>query len=195
MSVLTFLLAVAAAVFVARGGYVNTLIGAFLFQWNSILDGVDGELARVRFQHSTLGQWLDTVSDDLSNVIFYAALGIGARGMPWGRELMACGLFAVPVAVITAAIYYTEMARIGSGDLYAIDWGFDKAPPPGLAGKFLIFWRTVLKKDFTILWFLFMAVCGVLPWILPFIAAAQLCVFVAAVLRNRRRRAARGQPS
>jgi len=190
MSVVTFLLGIAAAVFASRGGYVNVLVGAFLFQWNSILDGVDGELARVRFQHSKLGQWLDTVSDDLSNVIFYAGLAIGARALPFGRELALAGYVAIATGLLTSAIYYVELVQIGSGDLYAIEWGFDKTPPPGIAGKVLIFFRYVVKKDFEILLFVFLAICGVLPYALPVIAAAQIGVLVAAILRKLRRRTA-----
>jgi phosphatidylglycerophosphate synthase len=186
-SVLTFLLGVAAAVLAARGGYWNTLWAAFLFQWNSILDGVDGELARVRFQHSTLGQWLDTVSDDLSNVLFYGGLAIGARALPFGAELAMLGWAAVVMGVVTAAIYYTEMYKLGSGDLYAIDWGFDKAPPPGIRGTLIIFFRYVLKKDFAILFFLGLALLGVLSYALVVIGVAQACVLVAAIGRRLRR--------
>ncbi len=34
----------------AMGGYLNTLVGAILSVWASILDGCDGEVARLKFQ-------------------------------------------------------------------------------------------------------------------------------------------------
>src|SRR5262249_50705412 len=178
LSVFTFLLGVAGAVSCARGGYWPMLLGAFLFQWNSILDGVDGELARVRFQHSKLGQWLDTVSDDASNLIFYAGLSIGAAPLPFGRYLALLGWIGIAASAIASAQYYVELARIGSGDLYAIDWEFDKTPPKGIAGKLLIFSRYVLKKDFAILFFLALAVVGVLPYGLTIIAAGAIGTLV-----------------
>ena len=41
----------------------------------SMLDGCDGELARVRFQQSKLGAWLDTFVDDVLNVLITVAVG------------------------------------------------------------------------------------------------------------------------
>lgn len=188
MSVVTFLLGVAGAVSAAQGGYWYTLLGAFLFQWNSILDGVDGELARVRFQHSKLGQWLDTVSDDTSNLIFYAGLAVGAAPLPGGRYLVIAAWVGIVASLLTTAQYYAELIRVGSGDLYAIEWDFDKAPPSGFAGKMLIFWRYVVKKDFAILFFLALAVLGVLPYALPIIGGAAVGTLIAATLRNFKKR-------
>jgi phosphatidylglycerophosphate synthase len=188
LSVMTFLLGVAGAFSCARGGYWPMLLGAFLFQWNSILDGVDGELARVRFQHSKLGQWLDTVSDDASNLIFYAGVAIGARGIPFGPLLAICAWVGIGASVLATAQYYIEMVQVGSGDLYAIDWGFDKKPPAGIAGKLIVFFRNALKKDFAILFFLALAAFGVLPYALPIVAGGAVGTLIAATLRNIRRR-------
>jgi 1L-myo-inositol 1-phosphate cytidylyltransferase / CDP-L-myo-inositol myo-inositolphosphotransferase len=187
ISCVTFAISVAGAVSAAMGGWLPVMVGAFLFQWASILDGVDGELARVRFQHSKLGQWLDTISDDASNVLFYAGLGIGARSLPFGEVLMGCGLASSLLHVITSAIHYQELYTLGSGDLYAIDWGFDKEPPAGLPGKMLVFFRNVVKKDFATLFFFVLSVFGVLAWFLPGIVIAQVSALVAAVARRVRR--------
>lgn len=197
MSVLTFVLGVAGAVSVALGGYFPMLLGAFLFQWNSILDGVDGELARVRFQHSTLGQWLDTVSDDASNLLFFIGLIIGSAAFtvplpsgpfPLGKYFGILGWAGVVAFVLATVQYYIEMIRRGTGDLYAIDWEFDKKPPQGFAGKLLVFWRYVLKKDFANLFFLGLAVLGLLPLALFFIGGGAIGTFIAATLRNIKKR-------
>lgn len=190
MSVVTFLLGVAGAMCAARGGYGPTLAGAILMQTNSILDGVDGELARVRFQHSKLGQWLDTVSDDVSNWLFYGGLAHGARGLPHGRFLAACGWLSVGTGVLATAQYYAELVRVGSGDLYAIQWDFDGAPPEGLRGKALAFSRVVIKKDFALAFFLAMAAVGALPYMLPIVAAGSIGNLAAATLRTLRGRGA-----
>jgi len=55
----------ASGAFFARGGYWDTLIGAFLCLWASILDGCDGEVARLKLQESAFGCWLETVCDCL----------------------------------------------------------------------------------------------------------------------------------
>src|SRR5207248_10486100 len=48
-------------VFFARGGYWSTLLGAFLSVAASVLDGCDGEVARLKLQSTRLGCWLETV--------------------------------------------------------------------------------------------------------------------------------------
>jgi phosphatidylglycerophosphate synthase len=53
------------------------LIGALLFLAHSILDGCDGELARLRHQESRLGGILDFWGDNLVHVAVFAGMGIG----------------------------------------------------------------------------------------------------------------------
>lgn len=183
ISVVTFLIGVAGAVFAARGGYWNLLLGAFLFQWNSILDGVDGELARVRFQHSKLGQWIDTVGDDVANMIFYVGLAYGSLTAPYGNILFLLGWVGTIVTGIIRAIDYSMMIRAGSGDLYAIEWDIDKKPAEGLIAKLVVFFRYALKKDFALLFFLGLAVFGVLPAALLFIGAGSVATLIATLIR------------
>jgi hypothetical protein len=57
----------------ALGGYWAGVAAAGLFFLGLLLDCVDGDLARVTLTTSRRGQWLDTVTDDLS----YAALAVG----------------------------------------------------------------------------------------------------------------------
>lgn len=190
LSVFTFLLGIAAAVSAARGGWPATAAAGLLFQLNSILDGCDGELARVRFQHSRLGQWLDTVSDDLSNILFFAGLALGARALPYGDWLSSAGWVATGASVATTVVYYSELIQLGSGDLYAIEWGFDKERPAGIGGALLIFFRYLFKKDATVLLFCVLALVGILPYTLPIIAVAQIAILAAAVGRRVSRGAA-----
>ena len=182
VSVVTLALGLLAAWFVSRGGYRDVLIGAFLLQWNSILDGVDGELARVRHQGSKLGQWVDTVSDDLTNVVFWTCLGVGARSIPgYGSILFASGLVAAFSNALVAIIYYVELVRIGSGDFYDISWNLPKeAKDKPLGEKLLMVFGYVLKKDFFILFCLVLAAFGILPWALPVLALGGFGTFVAA---------------
>jgi phosphatidylglycerophosphate synthase len=54
-------------------GVVRSLLGLTLIQLSIILDHVDGEIARLKFQYSRLGKWLDNFSDhavDLAVIAF-----------------------------------------------------------------------------------------------------------------------------
>jgi len=62
--------------------------------WASILDGCDGEVARLKLQASDFGCWLDTVCDYLYYIFIFAGMTIGLtrsmgerRFMVWGGAL------------------------------------------------------------------------------------------------------------
>lgn len=63
ISFFSFALSVIGALFFFLGGYVNLLIGGVLAQVSSIVDGCDGEVARLKFQTSDFGRWFDAVLD------------------------------------------------------------------------------------------------------------------------------------
>ena len=61
-------------------------IGALLFLAHSILDGCDGELARLKFQQSRWGGVLDFWGDNVVHTIIFGCMGIGwslAAGSLW----------------------------------------------------------------------------------------------------------------
>ena len=178
---MTFAVGVLGAVAVARGSYASMLVGALLFQLNSILDGVDGELARVRFQESKLGEWIDTVSDDLCNVLFYVGMAIGAAGHgPWWLPLLGYG--AAIAAAGTMVFYYAELVRLGRGDFYALSW--DTGSPSGFGARVVAIFVLVLKKDLFIFLFVIAAALGVLPFTLPVVFAATLVTLGAGIVRT-----------
>jgi len=184
VSVTTLFIGLLASACVVRGGYGWTLVAATLLQCNSILDGVDGELARVRHEQSHLGQWLDTLSDDIVNIVFWAALGYGASRLPHGRWLMQAGVIASVANLVFACVYWIELVALGSGDTYAIDWAFKRTPPRGVLGRILLALAYVPKKDFFIFFCFVCAVLGILPLMLPVIALAAVCSLGAALVRG-----------
>ncbi len=52
----------------------TTLLGLFLFQVSVVLDHVDGEIARLKFQFSRLGKWLDNFSDHVVDLAVITCL-------------------------------------------------------------------------------------------------------------------------
>jgi len=63
ISFFSFTLSVIGALFFFLGGYVNLLIGGVLAQVSSIVDGCDGEVARLKFLTTDFGRWFDAVLD------------------------------------------------------------------------------------------------------------------------------------
>ena len=63
ISLVTFLLSVVAAWLFAIGGYMTLALGGLIAQFASIIDGCDGEIARLKFLKSDFGGWFDAVLD------------------------------------------------------------------------------------------------------------------------------------
>lgn len=63
ISIFSFLLSLVAALFFATGDYLYLLIGGILAQFASIIDGSDGEVARLKYLSSEYGGWFDAVLD------------------------------------------------------------------------------------------------------------------------------------
>lgn len=58
-------------------GYFYQLVGAFLFLFCVIVDGVDGEVARLKLQDSVFGHYLDVITDNLVHVAVFVGMAYG----------------------------------------------------------------------------------------------------------------------
>ena len=63
--------------FLIRGTYAGFVIGAALFNVQSILDGCDGEIARAKYLDSEQGPGIDAIGDLISLLLFSLGLGFG----------------------------------------------------------------------------------------------------------------------
>jgi phosphatidylglycerophosphate synthase len=77
VSLFTLGVSFASGLYFGFGGYWNALIGAVLSVWASILDGCDGEVARLKLQVSDFGCWIDTVCDYLYYVFIFVGMTVG----------------------------------------------------------------------------------------------------------------------
>jgi phosphatidylglycerophosphate synthase len=65
------------AFLLSRPGYWPKLIGSLLFVCCVIVDGVDGEVARLRLKESRFGHYLDIVTDNIVHVAVFAGIALG----------------------------------------------------------------------------------------------------------------------
>ncbi len=65
------------AALLASGSYWLRLCGALLFLVSITLDGVDGELARLRMLESRFGQRLDVTTDNIVHVAVFIGMAVG----------------------------------------------------------------------------------------------------------------------
>ncbi len=74
ISLFSFLLSVIAAVLFMSGHYATLVLGGVLAQIASIIDGCDGELARLKYLQSDYGGWFDAVLDRYADALLLFGL-------------------------------------------------------------------------------------------------------------------------
>ena len=76
----------------ASPGYWPRLLAAAIFLVSTTLDGVDGELARLKMAESRLGARLDTLTDNLVHVALFAAIMTGCYRASGSRVYLGLSL-------------------------------------------------------------------------------------------------------
>lgn len=76
LTLISFFLAVLSGLFFFLGGYPKIVIGGFLAQLSSIVDGCDGEIARLKFKQSKFGGYLDRVLDRYADALIILGMTI-----------------------------------------------------------------------------------------------------------------------
>jgi phosphatidylglycerophosphate synthase len=66
-----------AALLLSLPGYWAHLAGALLFVFCIIVDGVDGEIARLKLQASAFGHYLDIVTDNIVHAAIFVGVAFG----------------------------------------------------------------------------------------------------------------------
>jgi 1L-myo-inositol 1-phosphate cytidylyltransferase / CDP-L-myo-inositol myo-inositolphosphotransferase len=121
----SLLVSIAAAVAAAFATATNPLwlvFGAVLWQLASMLDGIDGELARLKFTESKFGEWFDTLTDDIGKFVFFIGAGIGVSTITGQSVWLALSVIAVAVQMTLAINLYRKLLKTGSGSHYALAW-------------------------------------------------------------------------
>ncbi len=104
------------------------ITGSVLFLIHSIVDGCDGEIARIKFMESRLGGILDFWGDNIVHAAVFAAIGIEW----WRRTGSALPLFLSSTAVVgtflcALLIYISTMRKkTGQGPMYTSVSSSDK---------------------------------------------------------------------
>jgi phosphatidylglycerophosphate synthase len=161
------------------------LLGTVLFKMGDILDGCDGEIARVKFMESRLGAWLDTTIDMVGNVLFIGALGIGLSRHPdlleherswylW-EGLLAVGAMAL---VIWAMARYTR-ATSGAADFAGFGTVLSGSlPDRSRVRRSILILSRLLRRDGYSWAFVVLAALGRPAWILHAQAAGLSVYFL-----------------
>jgi phosphatidylglycerophosphate synthase len=158
------------AALIASGQGLLMVLGFLLAHVQSILDGCDGELARVRFQQSAIGEWLDTIVDDGLNFSLAVATGVGLWRASHQSAYLIVGLVSGGMLLFYNAVAYRELVRQGEGgEVLKIRWWFmrgkDLKSALAQAGSSrgpgpMRLVMTMARRDFFVLAWLILALVG-----------------------------------
>jgi CDP-L-myo-inositol myo-inositolphosphotransferase len=122
ISFVSFLFCVFSAFFFSIGNYILLIIGGVLAQFSSIVDGCDGEVARLTFQESDYGAWFDAVLDRYADAFLLFGLTYHVYSLSGNHLSLLIGFMAILGTFMnsyTADKYDGFMKRkLGAGEHY-----------------------------------------------------------------------------
>jgi phosphatidylglycerophosphate synthase/CTP:molybdopterin cytidylyltransferase MocA len=133
-------------------------VGAVLWQLASMLDGIDGELARLKFAESKIGEWFDTLTDDVGKFAFFIGSGVGISAVTGQSVWLALCVIAVGVQMTLAINLYRKLLRTGSGSHYALAW--ETKPSNSLASRLYHRIEFMSRRDYYVFAWMVLAIFG-----------------------------------
>ncbi len=147
MTVFSTILGLIGASFFLGDTRLFYVIGALLIWLHSVLDGCDGELARVRFQESPLGSDLDFWGDNLVHLALFTCLGIGF----WrtGNGVHTLALAAIADAGVLASAWTAWKHRLARRSTKGPEAGVVEQPEgDGFESKLSRLENALAQRDF-----------------------------------------------
>jgi phosphatidylglycerophosphate synthase len=99
----------------STGQYVAGVLGAFLSLAASVLDGCDGEIARLKYQESSLGCWIETFGDYSYYIAIFIGLTLGAVRSTGREAFYWVGGAALAGTLLSFALLIYLRSRITAG--------------------------------------------------------------------------------
>src|SRR5262249_38407905 len=140
--------------------YAFGVYGALLFWLAVIIDGCDGEVARLKFLESRFGRLFDIITDNIVHVAIFAGLALGAHRAGHVQDVLA---FATATIVgflcASAATYFCLLSDGPAKHLEA------SSARGRMRRRILQMFEAMMNRDFVYLLIL-LALIGRLQWFL-----------------------------
>jgi phosphatidylglycerophosphate synthase len=120
MTILSAAIGLCGAPFFLSAHWFWQTVGALLFLLHSIVDGCDGELARLKFQETRFGGLADFWGDNLVHVAIFGCLAIGWSLSSAAMSPLWLGAVAIVGTIASAGFVHWKQLRVreGSGPLF-----------------------------------------------------------------------------
>lgn len=173
---------------VAQGTALYVALGGILFQFASIYDGCDGEMAKLKFSSSKFGEWLDTVCDNITYLAFFIGvfMGVFRQG---NTHLVPLGIFMAFGVLMALGTMYFYLARYtNSGSLVTVQKDLSR-DMEGVEQNTLIYLlgklKFLIKRDFFALFFMVLCLANQLEWILILTALGSNVAWIVLLTMKR----------
>lgn len=153
ITVFCFILGLVGCFMVLSPSWLSRAFGAGLLQLSSILDGCDGEMAKLKARSSRLGAWLDTISDDVLNNALLICLYCGYLAQFPNIFLLKYSLLTTMASLGVSFFLYHYMIthKDPNAAHVRLAWEKDKSTSKNANTKSLIdLLKPLLKRDFFI---------------------------------------------
>ena len=179
MTLATFLVTLVMFAALVLGGAAGLAIGGVLFHLSSVLDGVDGEIARASWRSSESGAMLDSIVDMAGNLLFMAGLAIGLTRLH-GFDYAYVGAWGLGAALIGFAGIFALSRRAGqAGDFNVLKRYYRRRLDTGFPRRVGHFLAALISRDLFAFVFGLMALLGAahaVLWIFSGFATFWMCL-------------------
>jgi phosphatidylglycerophosphate synthase len=147
----------------AAGDFRACVAGALLFLASTIVDGCDGELARLTYRESRFGARLDIIGDNVVHLALFGGIALGLyRREHDPRVMLAGATLLVGVLASMATVYGTFVRREPSARQRALFEAF--------ASREFAYLLVVLTLAGKLEWFLWLSAFGTYAFVICLVA-------------------------
>ena len=169
------------------GHYWTGALGGFLSLAASVLDGCDGEIARLKYQESALGCWIETFGDYSYYIAIFVGLTVGAVRLTGWPIFYWLGALALTGTLVAFALLIYLRSRITAGQpekLHTIAKARFKAEPSWWSR---IIWRIsfVATRSAMPYGIFALSLVGLLPLVVLLAAIGANTYWISLVLKLR----------
>ena len=186
-SFIGFFAGLMAPVFLIWGNYWGFMLGAFCYHMSSVLDGCDGEIARMKMMESEGGEWMDTLTDTVSHFLFLSGMVYGLVKVTGETWPIALGVLSLVSIVALVLVMFKFIRGENRGTLIAFDQAFEKSvtKDQNIFARMALFLKPIMRRaNFAFLFFL-LALIGKISWVLFLICFGPLITLILILITFR----------
>jgi phosphatidylglycerophosphate synthase len=156
------------------GGHVSQIVSGAIFQFVSIFDGCDGEVAKLNCRFSRIGSIFDTVNDYTCLLFYFSGISyVYYKTIGSGSLIIVAAIGFAGILVMMGAIiaYLVKFSNTGSFVAYNREF-MDKLPKSDPVVRFIDCMQYLTRKEFYS-WVAFLvSIPGAIYLMVPYVAVS-----------------------